>query len=269
MLVKLTEKCSMGCSHCFSNCTSTGKDMSMGVFLDVLDFYERTSQNGAFMISGGEPSENPMFFNMASIAIERFSNSNHAIIITTNGWWIEKNPDSCRKLLNYAVMKNCKLIIQVTNDRRYYPIRINIPADLRKRKEIFINGCSGLVAQGRALDNYTIGDFTNKCPGCFNALLIARQLYFKGGNLKCYLASLTGNGKFCSPQISVTGDIKAGESDLCPPISSIYESDSKIFEKISLFSCNKCKQGYNFLKKYNYEAYNLFLILGRIRKCDY
>lgn len=38
MLLKITEKCSMGCTHCMNNATPDGQHMSEKVFDDSLDF---------------------------------------------------------------------------------------------------------------------------------------------------------------------------------------------------------------------------------------
>ena len=51
MVIKITEKCSMGCSHCMNNALPTGKHMSFDTFKDVIKFQKQ--YGGAFcMISG-------------------------------------------------------------------------------------------------------------------------------------------------------------------------------------------------------------------------
>lgn len=257
MMVKLTEKCLMGCSHCISNCTPDGRDMTLDVFSDVLDFYERMFPAGAFIISGGEPSENPLFSTMVSTAIERLGNSKSIIIIATNGMWIENDPDSCRLLLNYAVRRNACLRIQVTNDPRYYPRQVCIPDDIITRKEVLMGACPTLAPQGRAVLNFGLDQFTVHAPGCFNTLFMAKQAYIKGNLLKDFFYFLSANGKFCVPSVSITGEIKAGESDLCPAAASIYDKETDIFRKLVLFSCKNCKIGYEFLKKYHSENFLL------------
>lgn len=257
MLIKLTEKCMMGCSHCISNCTSRGRDMSLETFYDVLAFYEKMSHGkNVFIFSGGEPSENPMFSIMVSIAIERLGRG-HLIFIATNGMWIESDPDSCRMLLDYAVRKNVTLRIQITSDPRYYPHKVRIPYDIASRREVFIGYCSTLAPQGRAVLNFERSQFTSHSPGCFNMLFAAKQAYIKGYNLKNFFNNLLVHGKVCVPQISINGEIKAGESDLCPAVSSIYDTDENIFRNLAVFSCKNCKIGYEFLKEYHYDNYIL------------
>jgi MoaA/NifB/PqqE/SkfB family radical SAM enzyme len=60
MMIKITEKCSMGCSHCMNNATPNGKHMVDATFVKVIKFQKK--YGGPFcMITGGEPSEHPMF----------------------------------------------------------------------------------------------------------------------------------------------------------------------------------------------------------------
>ena len=61
MLLKLTEKCSMGCSHCMNSATENGEHMSLDTFKDAIDFIIRNNAYHSIFISGGEPTEHPMF----------------------------------------------------------------------------------------------------------------------------------------------------------------------------------------------------------------
>ena len=56
---------------------------------------------------------------------------------------------------------------------------------------------------------------------------------------KIEMALMTSQ-KYCTPHISVHGEIKLGESDLCPPCATIYDTDKEIIEKIQKFKCSKC-----------------------------
>lgn len=41
MLLKITEVCTMGCTHCGEECLSSGRDMSIETFLDTLEFIRK------------------------------------------------------------------------------------------------------------------------------------------------------------------------------------------------------------------------------------
>ena len=54
MMIKITEKCSMGCIHCMNNATPNGKHMDFDIFQRVVSFQKQ--YGGPFcIITGGEP----------------------------------------------------------------------------------------------------------------------------------------------------------------------------------------------------------------------
>ena len=61
MLIMITNRCTMGCSHCMSKCVPEGDDMSFSMFEEALDFSLTRMPMMPVMISGGEPTENPSF----------------------------------------------------------------------------------------------------------------------------------------------------------------------------------------------------------------
>jgi molybdenum cofactor biosynthesis enzyme MoaA len=62
VLIKVTSRCSMGCSHCLDEAGPDGTDMTAETFLKALDFaaqIEAASPIRATLLSGGEPTDNP------------------------------------------------------------------------------------------------------------------------------------------------------------------------------------------------------------------
>lgn len=62
MLIKITESCTMGCTHCMNDSKPDGRDMTLDMAQKVVDFlieeYKRTKNYiNVFVISGGEPTE--------------------------------------------------------------------------------------------------------------------------------------------------------------------------------------------------------------------
>ena len=53
MIIDLTYSCKMGCSHCMSDCKPEGKNMSIQVLKDSLDFLKKY-QIPTWYFSGGE-----------------------------------------------------------------------------------------------------------------------------------------------------------------------------------------------------------------------
>lgn len=62
MLITLTYHCSMGCTHCLSDCKPDGQHMPYSVFEDALDFCNR-HQISSMHLSGGEMFEHPEIGN--------------------------------------------------------------------------------------------------------------------------------------------------------------------------------------------------------------
>ena len=54
------------------------------------------------------------------------------------------------------------------------------------------------------------------------------------------LSMLAVKDRFCTPHIDINGNIKLGESDLCPVCSNIFKPHNEIFNDILKFDCNKC-----------------------------
>ena len=61
----------------------------------------------------------------------------------------------------------------------------------------------------------------------------------------------------CTPTISPSGDIKLGESRLCPPVASIYDPEDVIIEKINSFGCKKCEIPFEILKEHSRTGYDM------------
>ena len=53
MMIKITEKCSMGCTHCMNDASKSGKHMSFDVFKDVIAFQKKYGTS--FVILRGMP----------------------------------------------------------------------------------------------------------------------------------------------------------------------------------------------------------------------
>ena len=117
MMIKITEHCSMGCSHCMNNATPNNKHMDLNTFKKALDF-QKTYGGPFCMITGGEPTEHPAFAFYLGIAMETLKNC--YVTVATNGVWMQDNADFVSNMNN---MYGNRLMFQVTNDRGYSSIR--------------------------------------------------------------------------------------------------------------------------------------------------
>lgn len=231
MMIKITEKCSMGCTHCMNNASCNGKHMDATTFKKALEFQK--VYGGPFcLITGGEPIEHPDFFYYLTMAMKQLDAC--FITVATNGVWMQDNMDFVMHMNN---LYGDRLIFQVTNDERYYPIRIDWQHPVFHLDNVVTSDkVPRLYPQGRTLSNNL--EWEAKGSKCFNVRAAAHQITFK--DLRMLIAMLAVKGKFCTPHISIDGHIKVGESDLCPNCSHIDKSNYEIMDDIINFRCSQC-----------------------------
>lgn len=222
----------MNCTHCMVNASPNGKHMEIETFDQVLSFVKRT-QPLVVMITGGEPTENPNFFEM----IRRLKKvmALPQIVIASNGLFLW-NHEMTERVLGLGIS------IQITNDKRYYPLRIN-EAALKHPLIFFEDHIRAIYPQGRAVVNGIKNEgIPTKAPKCFNLRSIARNKSRANGGLSDAVRLLQGMQKFCTPSINVDGTISAGESNLCAKIGHVKDSDHTLLQNLQNLKCNRCEQ---------------------------
>lgn len=249
MLIKLTESCSMGCNHCMNDAKPCDRHMTMETLNHMMDFLIENEIYKDLIISGGEPTEHPEFMSMIRTIINRLktdprSRGAHKIVtITTNGVWCESHYDETKEIVE---MGSSRLLVtfQVSNDSRYYPKRIDLDNPVFKLFGVvpcIDEHCvQQIYPQGRARN---FEKWEAKCSKCFNVRAIAKQLAFKNIRfpmLKDIVKTLENANKFCTPAIHYNGGIGLGESDLCPIVATIFDSDKTIVNNILHFECHAC-----------------------------
>lgn len=230
MMIKITEHCSMECTHCMNAATPNNVHMDFDTFKKAIRF--QNTHGGSFMIlTGGEPTEHPMFKDFLKYALE---NTRAIVTVTTNGVWMTEHYDDVSNLYD---MYDKRLAWQVTSDKRYYPHLIDLSLPVFKIGNVmtFDKIGSPIYPIGRAKDMPS----ENKCSKCFNIRAITRQVS-ESTTLGIILGMMNVKGYFCTPHIAVNGDIKVGESDLCPPCSHIDKNEREIRQDILDFRCHKC-----------------------------
>lgn len=261
MIIDLTYKCSMGCSHCMSACNKNGEEMSLTVLNDVCDFIENRRIDTLYPlilgISGGEIFEHSQILECLDIIFKRFgTKQNIAFMFASNGRVLSQTPEYLEYMKDAkSKYGKQKILIQITDDERFYPTKLTekqryslekigayidtVPGDKQDR-----NKC--LYPQGRALLNYDESWWNTKAPKCTNCRLMSHQ----GVNtFRDLVQTMTNVGKNCTPSISPKGEIKLGESALCPTVATIYESDTEIFRKIRNFKCQACQESIRIFKE--------------------
>ena len=234
MMIKITEHCSMGCSHCMNNATPNDKHMNFDTFKKAVDFQKK--YGGPFaIITGGEPTEHPefeKFLGYIAMYLNTFNSS--YITITTNGVWMQNNEKFIKDLNHHY---GNTIMFQVTNDKRYYPTLIDLSLPVFHYDNVIVcDKVEQIYPQGRAVSNNL--EWDSKASKCFNVRAITNQIEHK--DLQTVIGMLAIKGKFCTPHIDVNGFIKLGESDLCPVCSHIDKVHDEIIQDILNFKCKQC-----------------------------
>ena len=230
MLIKITDKCTMECNHCIERCTQDGKHMNMQVFGRTLEFIRKINP-AKIIISGGEPTLHPNYFEIIEKLITEFGRSR--IIVTSNGLFYMNedgtiNFKELEKYLQYGIN------YQITNDRRYYPIYV---PSINHPLIHYVNELNHIYPGGRALDN-NIKSYGCKAPRCFNI----RSLCKKGAdNFYHAVKILESKGKSCFPTILINGKIVLGEFKDCYVVGNVSSDLNSIYETAKTFKCNQCK----------------------------
>lgn len=244
MLVKITNFCSMGCSHCMENSTVQGAHMSREVFLQTLAFVTAVEQEAYqvgvppfLLLSGGECTEHPDFLWFLQTAEEH----KFRIILITNGMWLGQE-----ELRKEVLHPSRDIQVQVTNDKRFYP---SAPPVVQDRRVHYVDRLTNLLPLGRAMDKNGVrksiadsGLPLKQAPSSFNLRSMTRSFgsFFKAVSYMRMRAA-TGMSGNCSPSISQDGSVVAGETNLCYVIGDVHSSDEQITENVlNMGSCNRC-----------------------------
>ena len=241
MLIKITNYCSMGCSHCMEESTVAGQHMTRETFLAALALTERLEglawSRGVpriVLLSGGEATEHPdvVWF------LETARSTGASVLLITNGMWLD-DPELRAKILRPDWTD---LMVQVTNDPRFYPREPKaVPTD--DPRVVFVPSLTVLVTLGRLRRSRLPPGAPpiRKGPTSFNLRSMTRALGDVRETLYVHRAraamGMSGN---CSPSISSDGTIVAGETSNCFPIGDVHSTAEEVTRALVAMQCNKC-----------------------------
>lgn len=238
MLISITEQCHMGCPHCMDNATPEGNHMSMNTFMDAIQFFNKYGGIEC-IITGGEPTENPLWIEMLEYALKNANGSTGTniahVTLTTNAMRIANNRDIQTYLMLLMQKYDGKLAVQVTHVDGLYPLGVDLSSNFFKCSLVTV--CTEIEAMyplGRARENNL--PWQSKCSKCFNIRSAVRT--YQSLDMATFL--LATKMKFCTPRVNWNGDLKLGESRLCPTVCTIYDDNETIVKNICNFKCRGC-----------------------------
>ena len=198
---------------------SVGEHMSLETFKKALDFIERVySGQRIILVSGGEPTDHPQ--------IQQFLNELkdwNAVLLSNGLFWSD--------LKTREMILASNVLIQVYNDPKYYPLKVE-PID--HPRVLFADKINLLSPIGRARNLSEIAGRTS--PLCFNFRSFCKTLR----DFQKAVMLLRTKGKICSPSIDVHGNVVTGESRFCYKIGTVDSSFDELLQNTLNMSCNKC-----------------------------
>jgi hypothetical protein len=246
MILKITNKCTMECTHCFENSSIDGEHMTNEVFKQAIKFLKQFNLSILF-ISGGEPTMHPKLFDIINILKKQF---NCKIILLSNGIFLNN-----KKYLEQLIKTNIQ--VQITNDPRYYKKKI---IKFKHKNFKYVDNIGNeIIPLGRAINHqYDIFDTTPK-PLCY----CFRHVFLKTQDMNLtniYLSEVYN--KYCSISINNKGKVFISECSQCKPIGGIYDSIEYFNIKIKNFKCNNCGLYYNIPIEYRNEIGEITTVEG-------
>ena len=241
MLIKVTNACKMGCIHCLEDATPAGSYMDLTLFQKALDFTERAECEALkagiptmVLLSGGECTDNPEILEMVKQVVDR----KWIVMILTHGLWLDNET-----LRDTLLRDDWKVVIQVTNDARFYPRK---PPHFKHPRVHYVNNLTLLSTIGRAAKpNFDPKGLNPRIsPSSFNFRSLVRYFNSVPEAIRMLrIRGALGKSGFCSPAVSHDGTVTAGESRFCFPIGTVNSSNEELTHAVlSMGSCNRCGQ---------------------------
>jgi hypothetical protein len=235
----------MSCSHCMEDATPAGEHMDLDLFKKALDFTERAEceviQSGMpvmVMLSGGECTDNPQIVEMAEQVVKR----GWVLTLLTHGLWLDNK--EFRESLLRSEWRN--VLVQVTNDDRYYPRKT---VKFQHPRVHYVDKLLVLSTIGRAASPKFDPKGLNPrmAPSSFNFRSLVHHLKSVPKAIQFLrVRGCLGKAGFCVPSVSPDGTVVAGESRFCYPIGTVDSTNEELTQAVlSMGSCNHCGQEAN------------------------
>ncbi len=231
----------MMCEHCMEEAMPDSTDM---MTFDTFDHAVRFGVGigcNVFILSGGEPTENPDLFKFCDF-IDQLGLC--GISICSNGMFL-KDPQKTemirkitglRSLIGIQVYSNKKWYREydyiVENKARFQEISRKIVVDLDS--PIYMRDL------GRARKSPAAQEEVAKSPyhmSCLNCSLLARQT-----NMQTFGIQATLLRRFCFPSVDANGFVRLSESRTCPSVGNVLtDTPEQIFDGMQHFQpCGNC-----------------------------
>ena len=265
MLIKLTNRCTMMCEHCMEESTPDSNEfMSMDTFRRAVTFGQKIGCM-AYVLSGGEPTENEQILEMCQWFDQRMRGINCLFTICSNGMWLkdEVKRERIRKITELPTFHG----MQVYTHKRWYREYDYVVAHTEEYESypgVKVDADDTIWMQdlGRARQSEAAQAEVSKNPykmSCCNCTLAARQLKMQGFGMH-----LTMHGQLCKPAIDAEGGVHMSESRTCPTVGNVWkDSPAAIYERMQTYKpCGRCAGYKRFVESTEPQIVRARMVLG-------
>lgn len=213
--------------------------MDTQIFADVLDCANRLESIAMeqfgyrmLLLSGGECTEHPDLVTMIEMAFAQ----GWFVYLLTNGMWLGQ--EGMRDRILRPDWPN--MMIQVTNDPRFYPKRPPMQS-IADPRIVWVDSLSLLTPLGRFKGKKHEELPMRQAPTCFNLRSFARETR----DITVAIALLRGRAMqsyagHCIPSIDINGTVRAGETNKCHAIGTIHSTQEEMTEALVSMRCDEC-----------------------------
>lgn len=240
----------MGCKHCMQDSTPNGGHMTETVFDDAIKWIARHyayATHNVLLITGGEPTEHPMFFDFMERLLSMRYYKQIMVVIVSNGDWLKDSVKTYKMRQLFSKYHN--LSMQVSAFRKYYKsadfVEQNIRNYAKVSQRILIEDLDGelnIMDIGRARQNCR-DELYDGNAACIPFLMRVKQLGLENAmklNVRMF--------RYCTPMIDYRGYLHMSESIMCKPFGSIYDDDDELDLKARRWKpCMLCAQSKKLL----------------------
>ena len=233
MLIRITNRCSMGCSHCCIDASGPdGSHMSRETFTQALRFREQLGSH-VVLLSGGEPTDHPEFLEMAREALATIEKFGALFVIVSNGLFA-LDEFRYEQMVRLVEDHNGRCVVQITNVPKYYPRDLFMLRHKFQRPHWAYTGKLQQIVPCRRVEENGL-EPTRVAPLCFNLRANVRL-----HGLSVAVVGLERAARSCCPSVNVDGSVRAGEMDTCFKLGTVSDSVEDIEANVRSMSCNTC-----------------------------
>ncbi len=260
MLLQITNRCHEGCRHCLQNSLPDGPMMTEKTFRRAIEF-GRFLKNPIYVLTGGEPTEHPQFFEFCKM-LDSLIGNEARFTITSNGMWYPEQKEMVEKL---SRLKSYAGMQVYSNPKWYkdYDFIMAHKAEIESIDKVMVsNETIYMEDLGRACQDKEAQAEVAKNPyfmSCINGHMLFKQI-----STLHRMKGMLAQGTFCKPMVDYKGEVHLSESHLCPSFGNVNtDLFMDIFNQLrNAKPCLKCAGGKRFIQSTRPDIIKAKAILG-------